>query len=82
MPYTYVLIGLLSLEAFCISTRVQAYYRLMPAATAEVPHTADKLLAACQDLPRPHGVHLKFSIVYSDFIRSAYFAQYLNAALE
>ena len=37
----------IKLRSLRVSTRVRAYDRLLPAATAEV---------ACQDLPRPHGV--------------------------
>ena len=39
LPYTYVLIGPLSLEAYLVSTRVRTYDRLLPAATAEVSAT-------------------------------------------
>ena len=36
LPYTYVLIGPLSLEAYRVSTRLRAYDQLLPAATAKV----------------------------------------------
>ena len=36
LPYTYVLIGPLSLEAYRVSTRLRAYDQLLPAATAKI----------------------------------------------